>query len=1046
MAVRSCLLVAFVAAACSAARAADAVDFDRQIRPILSDKCFFCHGPDKKQRQADLRLDLRDAAIEAGAIVPGKPDTSELVRRVLSDDPDEMMPPPEAHKELSERQKELLKNWVAAGAEYEVHWAYRPLARPSVPLSKSKPSAWIRNPIDAFVLADLAAKKLGPSREADKSRLLRRVSLDLIGLPPTPEEVRAFLADTRPDAYERQVDRLLASPHFGERMAIPWLDVVRFSDTVGYHGDQRQNIFPYRDYVIDAFNSNKPFDQFTIEQLAGDLLPHPTTAQHVATGFNRLNMMTREGGAQPKEYLAKYAADRVRTVAATWLGSTMGCCECHDHKFDPFTSRDFYSLAAFFADVKQWGYYADARYAPTPELKGFGNEHPFPPEIELTSRYLVQRQRQLETQMAELADAAMANVYAAPKPRAALAVWQHEMAAFLDRSPDGWSSPRPTIVEPEQPPGHDAKQPGAKPGGKQAAASATVAPDGRVLFGLKPSDDVIRLPLDVPWLAALRLELRPDARHKGSILRAGESTLVLPTARLRRASKTPRLNFRHADADHLDPRYSNGYALTSVRTGWKTSSKRASEPQTSVWLFDRPVRVQPGDELELSFAKNAIGCLRVSVSPLAAIDPLDGSLASRLRASLSSDAPLSLSSEHALANLAYLAGTAYDPQAFDRFHTLHGAWAECRRGRAETMVTVAREPRTTRILPRGNWQDDSGDVVEPAVPGFLPQPSRAASTASEPRLTRLDLARWLVSPENPLTSRVIVNRLWKQVFGAGLSSVVDDLGAQGEPPSHPELLDWLACEFRGGWDTKRLMRLLVTSATYRQDSSQRVELKEIDPNNCLLAYHNPRRLEAELVRDNALAIAGLLNLDVGGPSARPYQPAGYYANLQFPNRDYFPQLDDRQYRRGLYTHWQRTFLHPMMANFDAPSREECTATRVVSNTPQQALTLLNDPTFVEAARAMAARLLAGPKLDDDRRLDRAYELALARQPLREERESLRRFVTAQRSYYLGHAAEATQLAHVGIAAVPAGIDAAELAAWSTVCRVILNLQETITRY
>ena len=367
------------------AQSADPVEFNRDIRPILSENCFFCHGPDKKHRDSGLRLDIRDEALAKEAIVPGKPEESELIDRITSDDEFERMPPKKSTKRLTKAQKSLLQRWIAEGAEYQPHWAYVVPERPAVPTVKARDR--VRNPVDAFVLKTLEAKKLTPAPEADRRTLLRRLSLDLTGLPPTPAEVAAFLADADPQAYERQVDRLLDSPHFGERMAVPWLDLARFTDTVGYHGDQNQRIFPYRDYVIAAFNDNKPFDEFTIEQLAGDLLPDPTAAQLVATGFNRLNMMTREGGAQPKEYLAKYAADRVRTVAATWLGATLGCAECHDHKFDPFTTRDFYRLEAFFADVKQWGVYADYGYTPNPELKGWNNDYPFPPEIKVACPY-----------------------------------------------------------------------------------------------------------------------------------------------------------------------------------------------------------------------------------------------------------------------------------------------------------------------------------------------------------------------------------------------------------------------------------------------------------------------------------------------------------------------------------------------------------------------------------------------------------------------------------------------------------------------------------
>src|SRR6266478_6736708 len=436
------LLITLTATFCLGA-ATNEVLFNRDIRPILSENCYACHGPDKNQRKAKLRLDVREVALEREVIVPGKPEESKLVEHIFATDPDEIMPPPKSQKKLTAAQKELLKNWVAAGAEYEPHWAYIKLERPEPPATKM--SEWVRNPIDAFILHGLEAKNIQPSPEADKRTLLRRVSLDLIALPPTPAELQAFLADTSPSAYERAVDRLLSSPHFGERMAVPWLDVVRYADTVGYHGDQNQNIFPYRDYVINAFNRDEPFDQFTIEQLAGDLLEEPSMEARVATGFNRLNMMTREGGAQAKEYLAKSAADRVRTVSMAWLGSTMGCAECHDHKYDPFTSKDFYQMEAFFADIRQWGVYMDYDYTPNPDLKGWSNDHPFPPEIEVESAYLRRRLAKLQA----LADArcmkAASTLETDPQQPKRFEQWRKASLAFLKRCPDGWATPSPEV-------------------------------------------------------------------------------------------------------------------------------------------------------------------------------------------------------------------------------------------------------------------------------------------------------------------------------------------------------------------------------------------------------------------------------------------------------------------------------------------------------------------------------------------------------------------------------------------------------------------------
>lgn len=1018
------------------------IQFNRDVRPILSDNCFVCHGADKGSRKAKLRLDLREVAIEKGAIVPGKPDESEIVKRIFTANEDDLMPPSDSHKKLTENQKETLKNWITAGAKYEPHWSFITPVRPAIPERAGKPKP--TNPVDAFVLAELDEKKVEPSKEANRRTLLRRLSLDLTGLPPTPAEISAFENDSTKDAYARQVDRLLASPHYGERMAVPWLDVVRFADTVGYHGDQNVNVFPYRDYVIDAFNSNKRFDQFTTEQLAGDLLPDATSKQRIATGFNRLNMMTREGGAQPKEYLAKYGADRVRAVGMAWLGLTVGCAECHDHKFDPFSTKDFYQLKAFFADVRQWGVYSDYKYTPNPDLKGWDNEHPFPPEEIVESPYLKQRLARLRAEVNELSGAA------GEKNSDAFKTWKETLPEVFEKTRHGWMTP-PAVTTLVTNIGVITNRSSftnviAATDTSSAITNITnivtfqtnvtiaenfvAQPDGSLLFPGKPDGTPVLLRLEAGTVATLRIELMPHHKHKDSIFRGAGDTVQLSAFLSRQGKeKESRLSFYFADADLKEPRYANGHEIIGIKDAWKISRQRATNTVAGVWLLDPPLTARAGDVLVIRFKTNNVARVRVALSPFATENPLK---------SWPAQEPGAFSSA-----LSWLLSTGADTNAFSQFKALHRDIQECREGNAPTVVTVAWQPETTRVLPRGNWLSDDGEVVEPLAPAFLPQPKRAGTN----RLTRLDLARWLVSAENPLTARTIVNRLWKQFFGAGLANPVDDLGLQGEPPSHPELLDWLAVEFRdSGWDVKHIVRLIVTSSTYRQAAESRPELRELDPNNRLLATHNPRRLEAEFVRDNALAIAGLLNRDTGGPSVHPYQPAGYYANLQFPDRDYYASKDERQYRRGLYAHWQRTFLQPMLANFDAPSREECTAIRTVSNTPQQALTLLNDPTFVEAARVWAMKLLRKPKLSDEERLDLAFQLAIGRPIKRTERASLTTFLTNQREHLKDDRDEALKLQKVGIAPIGENLDAVELGAWTGVCRVILNLHETITLY
>ena len=1027
----SAILIALHAPVFATAPERPKIEFNREIRPILAENCYACHGPDQNRRKANLRLDERASALTLGAIVPGNPEESALVERIFSEDADLLMPPPETRKSLTPAQRQLLREWIEQGAEYQDHWAYVPPRRLEPPPVKN--SAWVRNPIDAFILRKLEERGLAPSPEADRSRLIRRLTLDLLGLPPTLEEVQSFENDPDPDAYEKLVDRLLRSPHYGERMAVPWLDVVRFADTVGYHGDQNQRIFPYRDYVIDSFNKNKPFDQFTIEQLAGDLLPKPTEEALVATGFNRLNMMTREGGAQPAEYLAKYAADRVRTVSIAWLGSTMGCAECHDHKYDPFTQRDFYSLAAFFADVKQWGVYSDYEYTPNPDLKGWSNDHPFPPEITVESPYLKVRQQRLREQIRAICRGSGSLGDRVDWQGDGLDPWLAELRQWVVNHPSGWMVPEVEIPE-----------------------TATRQPDGSVLLGDPAlvaddsklgSDWVFRFRPGLRWLSRIRLELLPHAAHGGKIVRGdSETTVVRVSASLKPVAQPQRdLGFFYAAADHSEPRYANGFEVLGVQAGWWTSREHKAERQTSIWFLDRPVRLEADDELIVRVQGARLGCVRVSVSPFG-FDPQGRwELTEQQRLALARSAAEWTDGERDdLVELAFFS-TGGSSEKWEIVKSLCRDLLECRDGTAVTMVTQSVPPRLTRVLPRGNWQDESGPVVEPAVPQFLPQPMR--STEATGRLTRLDLAHWITAPDNPLTARVFMNRLWKQFFGTGISSLVEDVGAQGEWPVHPELLDWLACEFRdSGWDVKRMVKLLVTSATYRQDSRARPELTGIDPNNRLLAFHPPRRLEAEFVRDNALAIADLINLDIGGPSVFPYQPPGYYANLQFPDRDYVASRDERQYRRGVYMHWQRTFLHPMLANFDAPSREECTASRNLANTPQQALTLLNDPTFVEAARGWATKLLDRDGGSDAERIQYVFRKALARSPSLSEQHSLEQFLAVQRQAFRESPSEAERLLGVGHLPPPSRRDPVEVAAWTAVCRVVLNLHETITRY
>ena len=799
-------------------RAEEPLDFNTDIRPILSDKCFFCHGPDAHEREADLRLDIPDGKDGAyadlggyAAIVPGKPEESEFVVRIL--DTEDPMPPEKSHKSLEPGEIKLLAQWISEGANYSAPWAYTPPIKNPVPDVSDK--NWPKNWVDNFVLKKLESEKLEPSPDADPVTLIRRLYFDLIGLPPTPGEVDAFVSGKK--SYDEVVDELLASPHFGERIAMYWLDLVRYADTVGYHGDQDHNISPYRDYVIRAFNQNLPFDQFTREQLAGDLLQDPTKWQKVASGYNRLLQTTHEGGLQKKEYDAIYAADRVRNVSAVWMGATVGCAQCHDHKYDPYSIKDHYAMAAFFSDLHDEGFNGNS--LPTRR----------PPEMMFYSDEDEQELARLEKEMGKL--------IGSDKVKEAL--------------------------------------------GKEAAIAKLKANKKR-----KPDDD-----------------------------------------------------------------------------------KKLAQLEKSF------------EQIVSSFKKDQWNKL--------------------------------LAEKKQIEN--------------------QGRW---------TMITAAKSHRTTRVLPRGNWQDDSGEIVTAAVPEFL------GKLSTPKHATRLDLANWLTDPakgSGGLTARVFANRFWYLYFGSGISRSLSDFGGQGEPPSNGPLLDNLAVAFyESGWDVKALVRLIVTSRSYRQSSLCSPELHERDPYNQLVARQSRYRLPAEIIRDNALALSQLLIDEVGGSSAKPYQPSGYYRHLNFPTRKYQHHTDNKQWRRGVYVHWQRQFLHPMLKAMDAPSREECTAERPRSNTPNAALVLLNDPTFIEAARVLAYRIMTEAEATNSR-LDFAYQLVLSRLPDDEERSVMTGLLEDTFPEYKKDPKAADTLLSVGQAPKPNDVDPTELASWTAVARALLNLNETITR-
>lgn len=1007
--------------------------FNRDIRPILADNCFACHGPDAGQRQAELRLDERDAALAAldsgaKAVVPGNLDESQLWLRITAADESERMPPDDSGKSLTQGQIALLRQWIEQGAPWEGHWAFLPVERPTPP-----PVDGAEQPIDRFVRARLAAEQIEPAPPAEPVTLFRRLAFDLTGLPPSDAQVAAIAADRSDAAYRRIVDELLDSPRFGERMAIWWLDLVRYADSVGYHGDQPVSVYPFREYVIRSFNDNKPFNEFTREQIAGDLLPNPTVDQQIASGYNRLGMMSAEGGVQPKEYLCKYIAERVRNISGAWLGVTMGCAECHDHKFDPFTTRDFYRMEAFFADIEERGLYAganvDGNWGPSIKL-------PSPEQTAELDR-LDQAISAVEKKLAT----------STPELEAAQAKWEQTVAP-----PVSW-----TILRPAQ-------------ANSSGGAALTVLDDGSILVsGDHPETDSYTLAFDdLPdGITALRLELLPhESLPAGGVGRAANGNCMLTELRarhrapakedesseteepvvLQNASET----FAQKRDDKGNQRLTAAGAIDgdeSPLSGWAVAEE-AALANHAVFQTRLDLAGGPGSRLVLELLQNrglgghTLGHFRISVTSHKRPVKAHGAGLPRPVRDALEIAPAARDDRQRDEVAAYYRSIA--PALKDDRKLL----ADTQKARAEfdktiptTLVTRAVEPRTIRVLPRGNWMDESGEVVEPGVPDFLPP-----RLPDDRRLTRLDLADWIVSSENPLTARVFVNRVWKLLFGAGLSRKLDDLGAQGQWPTHPELLDWLSAEFmESGWDVKHLIRTIVLSETYRQ-RSDRADLNERDPYNLLLARQSRHRFDAETVRDNVLAVSGLLVEQVGGPSVKPYQPPGYWAYLNFPMREWQNDSGESLYRRGLYTHWQRQYLHPSMLAFDAPSREECAADRPRSNTPLQALVLLNDTAYVEAARAFAERIIRDGGTTVDARLRYAFQRALHRPVRTSEAAVLAELVGRHREQYRHDTAAADALLGVGQYPIAGDLDRAELAAWTSAARAILNLHELVTRY
>lgn len=1039
----------FAALSASAQSSKGKVDFNRDVLPVLSENCFACHGFDANARKAGLRLDTPDGAtakLPSGnfAIVPGKPNESTLTLRVTT----RTMPPPNSGKKLTDAQIETLRRWVEQGAKYEQHWAFVPPQRPDIPTVRNK--AWVLNPIDAFILARLEKEGRRPSPAADRVTLIRRLSLDLTGLPPTPAEVDAFLADKSPNAYEKVVDRLLASPRFGERMAVVWLDMARYADTHGFHIDSHRDMWKWREWVIGAFNRNLPYDQFIIEQLAGDLLPNPTLEQKIATGFNRNHPINFEGGAIPEEYHTAYIVDRIDTTATAFMGLTFRCAQCHDHKYDPFTMKDYYRFYAFFNNVPEQG------------LDGQkGNAAPF---IKVPSH---EQQEQLDAYARKIADLEGALRARAAEVAREQAQWEKTALAELNRSPatsvgllahyalDETSGEQVHDLRGKQPTGTVRGKADWQPGKFGGAlrfdgnTHVDIGNAGNFERTEKFSYGAWVYPTSTEHMTVLS-RLDDAANHRGWDLYLGDGKVFVHLIHQWEGNAI-RVNTKQPIETNKWTHVFATYDGSSKAKGVKIylNGKPAEVEVTHDKLSDTiqtPVALRLGRRSPGAPFKGMIDDVRIYHRELSAAEVQQLAGLETIRQILVT-APEKRSDEQRSALSKYYLENYDEP-----YKQLTVELADWKKKRDEldaaiptTMVMQEMEkPRETFMLIRGEY-DKKGEKVTAGTPEALPPMPKDAPP------NRLGLAKWLVDPSHPLTARVAVNNFWQMIFGTGLVKTAENFGFQGERPSHPELLDWLAVTFReGGWDVKALLKLIVTSNTYKQSSRVTKELLEKDPENRLLARAPRFRLPAEFIRDQALFVSGLLVEKIGGPSVKPYQPAGLWEEMAFGGgftaQKYEQDHGEALYRRSLYIFWKRTVPPPTMQTFDAPEREFCVVRRGTTNTPLQALVLMNETAFVEAARKFAERILTGsPSASPYDRIKYAYRLALSRLPKPAEVDVLMTVLNQQRGAFHKDPSSAMKLLSVGESPRNEKLDAVELAAWTTVANVIMNLDEMITK-
>ncbi len=1024
------------------------VDFDRDVRPILSDRCFACHGPDAQRRQADLRLDTSESVFASlgdsmWIVRPGDLERSELYQRISVEDDDLRMPPVDSKLALNDQEKNVLRRWIEQGAPWKQHWAFQPITAPDVPPVSHQ--QWPRNAIDYFVLAKLEQQQLQPTKEAERSQLLRRLTFDLTGLPPTPEELDAFLADPEPDAYERQVDRLLASPRFGERMAVDWLDVARYADTYGYQSDVYRAMWPWRDWVVKAWNENLPFDQFVTWQLAGDLLPNPTQEQVLATAFNRHHRQTNEGGSVEEEFRVEYVSDRVNTFGTALLGLTLECARCHDHKFDPITQEEYYRLSAFFNSIDESGLYSHFTDAiPTPTLL-LPDDQQRAAEADLQDR--IEAAEQQLRSVAEQRDAEFAAWLQAGPHAVDLPGLMGDYS--LDEIADGTVANR---VDPQQP-------------GKLLDGPELVP--GKLGSGLKLNgDNTISVPAggnfarDDAFSVALWIST-PDEKERAVVLHRSRAWTDAGSCGYQLLIEEGHLS---ASLIHFWP----GNAIC-VRMQDKLPVGRwvhvvmaydGSSRAAGLSLFVDGL-VVPCDIVRDNLVKNITGggattldigqrfrdrgfkdglvdelkVYRRCLTPIEAAQLYDDNSLAQL---LTKPVEQLEVGERAALYAYYLANI--DPL----YAQQRDALQQLRRDRSALIdpipeIMVMRElpkPRPTYLLKRGAY-DARQQQVEAGTPGCLPPwPDGAPHN-------RLGLAQWLTSPGHPLLARVTVNRLWQSLLGHGLVETAEDLGSQGSAPSHPELLDWLSRRFvDSSWNAKELIKLIVMSATYRQDSTCSAELLMADPENVYLARGPRRRLPAEMIRDNALFAGGLLVEKRGGPPVKPYEPEGLWKEKS--GQDYVRDEGEGSHRRSLYTFWKRTSPPPAMMILDAVTREVCIARRQATATPLQALVLWNDPQFVEAARALAQQTMQQFPGDRDQQLSTLFRVLTSRRPDADELSVLQRFGDAQRQFFQRSPEDSLKLLAIGDHRRDEQLDPVELAALTAVAEALLSYDETIT--